>query len=232
MPRIFVRMNATHDIGTVTAILEDYGREISEAQGTCLERYVALLHEWNRKINLISRKDEGQIWRNHVLHSLAAPLLLPFPREGRIIDIGSGGGLPGIPLAILLPQTEFVLVDSIGKKIRAVEEIATELGVHNVTVEHARVEDDAFLRRHGGTAWIVTARAVTRLDALVRWAAPLLGRNAERRLIAWKGGDLTEEIAEARRHPLVHTVAETVMEIPGEPWFAAEEKKLVEVGFR
>ena len=224
-------MNTTHDIETVAEILRAHGWEMTSAQRNRLARYAELLREWNGRINLISRKDEEQLWRNHILHSLAVLIVLPFPREGRVVDIGSGGGLPGIPLAIMLPGVQFVLTDSIGKKIRALGQMAAELEIGNVSIFNGRVEDAAMLETHGRRADCVTARAVTRLDALVRWAAPLLRSDGDRLLIAWKGGELTEEITEARRHPLVQEISEHVIAIPEEPWFTAEEKKLVEARF-
>ncbi len=224
-------MNTTHDIASVLKIMQAHGWEMTSAQRHRLARYADLLREWNGRINLISRKDEEQLWRNHILHSLAVLITLPFPREGRVVDIGSGGGLPGIPLAIMLPGVQFVLADSIGKKIRALGQMAAELEIGNVSIFNGRVEDATMLETHGRRADCVTARAVTRLDALVRWAVPLLRSDGDRRLIAWKGGDLTEEITEARRHPLVKEIGEHRIEIPEEPWFAMEEKKLVEARF-
>lgn len=224
-------MNTTHDIESVAEILRAHGWEMTPEQKRTLGRYAELLRSWNRRINLVSRKDEEQLWRNHILHSLAVLIVLPFPREGRVVDIGSGGGLPGIPLAIMLPGVQFVLVDSIGKKIRALGQMAAELEIGNVSIFNGRVEDASMLETHGRRADCITARAVTRLDALARWSAPLLRSDGDRRLIAWKGGDLTEEITDARRHPLVKEIGEHLLDIPEEPWFAVEEKKLVEVCF-
>ncbi|MDT8323442.1 MAG: 16S rRNA (guanine(527)-N(7))-methyltransferase RsmG [Bacteroidota bacterium] len=225
-------MSLPHTSESVIALLRQSGLAIADAQQALLTRYAALLLEWNARINLISRKDQEQLWRNHILHSLAALTHLPFPREGRITDIGSGGGLPGIPLAIMLPEVRFLLVDSVGKKIRAVGEMAAALGLRNIEVIHGRVEEDVVLRAHAGTTDMVTARAVTRLEALVRWTRPLLRPGGLRSLVVWKGGDLREEIAEARRNPALAGVEEIPIDIPGEPYFRSEEKKLLSIRYR
>lgn len=208
------------------------GYPVSDAQRDMLSAYASLLLEWNGVVNLISRKDEGQLWRNHILHALAALLTVDLPREGRMLDLGTGGGLPGIPLAILLPQVEFTLVDSIAKKTRAVSDIADRLGLRNVTVHRGRAEDAALLQTCGKRMDVVLARAVTQLPALVRWSFPLLRAQGLRRLIVWKGGALEAEIAEARRHPKVHAISEYALHVPDEPWYEREEKKIIEVEFR
>ena len=213
-------------------LLQKAGVEISASQQDLLRGYAGLLLDWNSRINLISRKDQEQLWRNHILHSLAAIVHLKLPVTGSITDIGSGGGLPGIPLAIMLPGTQFLLTDSVGKKIRAVEEMAEVLGLKNVSTILGRVEDDAVLRRIAGKADVVTARAVTRLEALVRWSRALLRTQGERRLVVWKGGDLREEITEARRNPVLSDIREIRIDIPGEPMFVAEEKKLLDIHYR
>lgn len=225
-------MSIVHTADSVVALLRQSGLPVTESQHALLTQYGAQLLEWNARINLISRKDQEQLWRNHILHSLAALTHLPIPREGRIIDIGSGGGLPGIPLAIMLPEVRFLLVDSVGKKIRAVGEMAAALGLDNVTIIHGRVEDDVVLRDHAATADVVTARAVTRLEALVRWARPLLRKDGPRRLLVWKGGDLREEIREARRNPALAGVEEIAIDIAGEAYFRDEEKKLLSIRYR
>jgi 16S rRNA (guanine527-N7)-methyltransferase len=225
-------MSESHTPDSVVALLRQSGLAVSDAQQALLTQYAAQLLEWNARINLISRKDQEQLWRNHLLHSLAALTHLPMPQKGRIVDIGSGGGLPGIPLAVMLPGVRFLLVDSVGKKIRAVGEMAATLGLENVHVIHGRVEDDVVLRDHAGKADVVTARAVTRLEALVRWARPLLRASGPKRLIVWKGGDLREEIAEARRNPALAGVEEIPIDIAGEEYFRTEEKKLLSIRYR
>jgi len=227
-----IPMNTTHTVSSISSILQDHGHSMHEEQQRLLARYVDLLLDWNSRINLISRKDQEQVWRNHILHSLSVLFLVDVPVKGRVIDIGSGGGLPGIPLAIMRPETEWILIDSVGKKIRAVGEMAAALGLPNVHTVNGRVEDERFVAEYGGSANMVTARAVTRLEALVRWARPLLSKKGSRSLIVWKGGDLAEEIAEARRNPTLATCREIPIVVPEEPMFVSEEKKLVEIVYR
>ncbi|MCB2206409.1 16S rRNA (guanine(527)-N(7))-methyltransferase RsmG [bacterium] len=225
-------MQNVHNLESVVILLQQAGVQVEAQQQELLQRYVDLLLDWNSRINLISRKDQEQVWRNHMLHSLIVLAQLPMPREGWITDIGSGGGLPGIPLAILLPGVQFLLVDSVGKKIRTVQEMASALELPNVRTVHGRVEDDVVLGDYAGKADIVTARAVTRLEALLRWARPLLRTDGPRRLVVWKGGDLTEEITEARRNPVLGGIEEISMDIPGEEYFRTEEKKLLNIRYR
>jgi 16S rRNA (guanine527-N7)-methyltransferase len=150
------------------------------------------------------------------------------PAAATYIDLGSGGGLPGIPLAVMLPESSFVLVDSIGKKMRAVEAIVTTLGLDNVRCVTGRIEEQIRLRQ---SADVVLARGVTRMLALARWSWPLFRREGQRLLMAWKGGDVSAELAEARQHAGVQRTEVLNIVLEGEPWFNNEEKKLLEVRF-
>lgn len=223
--------DSLHTPESIQAILTAAGVSMSAAQREQMSAFAALLRDWNSRINLISRKDEEQIWRNHILHSLAVLIAPGLPANGAMLDLGTGGGMPGLPLAIMLPDVRFTLVDSIAKKIRAVEDMAAQLALKNVVVHVGRVEDEALLKKCKGRMDVVLARAVTQLPALVRWSYPLLRREGTRKLIVWKGGLLTEEISEARRHGAVSTIREMPIAIPGEKYFEREEKKLVEVLF-
>jgi 16S rRNA (guanine527-N7)-methyltransferase len=216
---------------SIQSILSATRAAVDDTQRTRLETFVTLLLDWNSRINLISRKDEEQIWRNHILHSLAVLITVDLPRKGMMLDLGTGGGMPGIPLAIVLPEVRFMLVDSIAKKIRAVEDMVLRLELKNVSVRLGRVEEDEFLRKYGDKYDVVLARAVTQLPALVRWGYPLLRREGQRRLLVWKGGDVAEEIAEARRHGGVKSIRELPIVVPGESYFEREEKKIIEVLF-
>lgn len=167
-----------------------------------------LYKDWNNKINVISRKDIDSLYEKHVLHSLGIATLDSFKPGASILDIGTGGGFPGIPLAIFYPEVTFHLADSIGKKIKVVEEIATALGLKNVTTQHTRVEDIKN-RRFDFTM----SRAVAPLKDLWNWSKPLLRKSASHSkssvtiyppddyqapgLICLKGGDLKQEIAES-----------------------------------
>jgi 16S rRNA (guanine527-N7)-methyltransferase len=156
-----------------------------------------LYREWNEKINVISRKDIDNLYVNHVLHSLGIAKVISFRKGAAILDVGTGGGFPGIPLAILFPDTHFHLVDSIGKKITVVKAVAETVGLTNVTAEQARVET---LK---GEYDFVVSRAVARLKELYRWTRKLIKTESVHALpngiICLKGGDLEEEIAEVRR---------------------------------
>lgn len=179
-----------------------------------LVSYVDLLREWNAKVNLVSRRDEESIWGSHILHSLAPWFLLEFPDSSHVLDLGSGGGLPGIPLAVMRPDVRVTLLDSIRKKTVALEDMVRRLGLTNVTVVNARAEDASREARHAGKFTAVVARAVAPLADLVRWSRPFLARRSAKTevnlllassrrvidrpcLIALKGGNLEEEIRTA-----------------------------------
>lgn len=216
----------THSGDTIRSLIP-----MSDDQHQALAHFVTLLREWNTRVNLISRKDEEQIWRNHILHCLALLAVVELPDRGAMLDLGTGGGMPGIPLAIMRPDVRLTLVDATAKKIRAVEDMVARLGLANVAVHWGRVEDDALLEQCGRKMDVVLARAVTRLSALVRWSVPLLRPAGPRRLYVWKGGDVTEEIAEARRHGAVHSMRVIPIALTGEEYFLREEKKIIEVRF-
>ena len=156
---------------------------------------------WNEKINVISRRDIDSLYEKHVLHSLAIAAIFKFSAGMNIIDIGTGGGFPGIPLAIFFPEVRFHLVDSIGKKLKVVNEVVNALQLKNVTTQHIRAEE---IRNRQFD--FVVSRAVAPLKDLWQWSKPLL--NKERKmeafkngLICLKGGDLTQEIQESRLKP-------------------------------
>lgn len=200
----------------------------TDAQGAALRHYVEHLLEWNAKVNLISRKDEEQVWLHHILHSLAPLTMKLLPERGVYIDLGSGGGLPGIPLAIMLSSSTFVLVDSIAKKMRAVEDMLAKLELGNVRCITGRIEDMPELK---ASADVVLARGVTRLLSLARWTWPLLRPKGARMLLAWKGGDIRGELGESKQHAKLESVATHDIFIEGEPYFTTEEKKIVEIRF-
>ena len=156
---------------------------------------------WNEKINVISRRDIDSLYEKHVLHSLAIAAIFKFSGGMNIVDIGTGGGFPGIPLAIFFPEARFHLVDSIGKKLKVVNEVVNALQLKNVTTQHIRAEE---IRNRQFD--FVVSRAVAPLKDLWQWSKPLL--NKERKmeafkngLICLKGGDLTQEIQESRLKP-------------------------------
>lgn len=166
--------------------------KLTERQAGQFAQLDALYRDWNSKINVISRKDIDNLYEHHVLHSLAIAKLLPFLPGTSILDVGTGGGFPGIPLAILFPECQFLLIDSIGKKIKVASEIAAALGLNNVTCKQERAEEEK------QKFDFVVSRAVMPLPDLVR----LILKNVSGKhknavpngLIVLKGGDLQEEI--------------------------------------
>ncbi len=158
-----------------------------------------LYQEWNEKINVISRKDIDSLYEKHVLHSLAIAAVADIPAGYQVVDLGTGGGFPGIPLAIFFPEVKFHLVDSIGKKLKVVEAVAEGLGLKNVTTQHTRVEDIKNRKFD-----LVVSRAVAPLNDLWRWSKPLLKKpsgSGPTGLICLKGGDLAAEISESGVRP-------------------------------
>ena len=176
----------------MTEILKYFPKLTLEQQN----QFAALLPlytEWNEKINVVSRKDIENLNLHHVLHSLAIAKTTGFKDGSRILDLGTGGGFPGIPLAILYPSVSFLLVDSTAKKIRVVQEVATALGLKNVEAQHIRVEDIK-----GVQFDFVVTRAVTSLDQLFRWSRRLIKTKHINALpngiLALKGGNIREEV--------------------------------------
>jgi len=151
-----------------------------------------LYRDWNSKINVVSRKDIDALYTKHVLHSLGIAKVVEFKPKSRILDIGTGGGFPGIPLAIMFPESNFYLVDSIGKKIKVVREIAGELGLKNVRAEHLRAEE---VKGHFD---FIVSRAVTKMDDFVPWTRKKIAKKQNHELkngiLYLKGGDLKEEL--------------------------------------
>lgn len=151
-----------------------------------------LYQDWNKKINVVSRKDIDELYLRHVLHSLGIAKIQPFNEGAEVLDVGTGGGFPGIPLAILFPETQFTLVDAIGKKIRVVNEVVAGLGLRNVTTYHARVEELE------GQFDFIVSRAVAAMPTFVHWTKGKLKKTSshERKngILYLKGGDLTEEL--------------------------------------
>lgn len=170
-----------------------YFPEISDVQKRQFGELLNLYTYWNDQINVISRKDIDQLYVRHVLHSLGIAKVQSFKDGSKILDIGTGGGFPGIPLAILHPNCEFVLVDSIGKKIKVVQEVANALGLNNVRAHHMRAE------KVKGEFDFIVSRAVTRMEDFVKWTngkiAKQQNHDLKNGILYLKGGDLTEELS-------------------------------------
>ena len=172
--------------------ISDYFK-LTDRQAEQFAQLDALYRDWNSKINVISRKDIDNLYEHHVLHSLAIAKWIPFQPDTTILDVGTGGGFPGIPLAIMFPQCQFVLVDSIGKKIKVASEVAKALGLTNVVCKQERVEEEK------EKFDFVVSRAVMPLPDLVKLVRKNISnkhRNAiPNGLIVLKGGDLQAEVA-------------------------------------
>ena len=180
---------------SVSLILK-YFPEITDEQKQQFEKLEQLYTEWNEKINVISRKDMDGLYEKHILHSLGIAKVMPFADGTKVLDVGTGGGFPGIPLAILFPEVSFTLIDSIGKKIKVVEAVSEGLGLKNVTAVHGRAE------KLKEKFHFVVSRAVTQMPEFLRWLKGKFEKEQfnERHngVLYLKGGDLAEELAGLR----------------------------------
>lgn len=203
----------------MTTVAEKYFPSLTEKQRRQFSMLPLLYEEWNERVNVISRKDILNFEVNHLLHSLAIARLITFLPGTSVIDVGTGGGLPGIPLAIMFPEVKFTLIDSIAKKIKVVKEIVTATGITNVTAIAARSED------YSGRFEFVISRAVTETGRFVNLTRHLISPRSVNTLkngyIFLKGGDLDAELEPFA--PAV--VVEPISQWFEEPWF--EAKKIV-----
>ena len=178
------------------SLIFNYFPNLTEQQQNQFIELEALYKEWNGKINVISRKDIDNLYLNHVLHSLAIAKVITFKPNATILDVGTGGGFPGIPLAILFPETNFHLVDSIGKKITVVRNVAEGLGLKNVTPEQIRAEE--IKAKYD----FIISRAVTRMKEFYGWVRNKTkqecNHNLDNGILYLKGGDLDEELSELK----------------------------------
>jgi 16S rRNA (guanine527-N7)-methyltransferase len=204
-------------------IIYKYFKNLSEKQIEQFSKLQDLYEDWNLKINVVSRKDIDELYLRHVLHSLGIAKVMEFKAGAKVMDVGTGGGFPGIPLAILFPETQFHLVDSIGKKIKVVDEVVEGLGLENVKTFHCRVEEIK------ETYDFIVSRAVAQMETFVRWnkgkIAKKQNHDFKNGILYLKGGDLTEELQK-------YTSA-TIYDLPNyfeEPFF--ETKKVVHLGMK
>lgn len=179
-----------------STLIQKYFKELSDEQIAQFDQLYELYSFWNAQINVISRKDIDELYERHILHSLGIAKFTGFKAGTTILDVGTGGGFPGIPLAILFPEVQFHLVDSIGKKIKVVTEVAAALGLKNLRASHLRAEQvpDQYD--------FVVSRAVTRLIDFYPWIKGKFKKHSinaiPNGILYLKGGDLTEEISESR----------------------------------
>ena len=181
-------------------IILKYFSDFSNQQLQQFADLYKLYRDWNNKINVISRKDIDSLYLKHVLHSLAIAAVIEFEPGTQIIDIGTGGGFPGVPLAIFFPEVQFHLVDSIAKKLKVIDGVAVAVGLTNITTQHIRVEE--IKNRQFD---FVVSRAVAPVKDLWRWGHPLIKKGSKQELpnglICLKGGDLAQEISESAVKP-------------------------------
>jgi len=173
-------------------LIQKYFPELSDIQKHQFSQLFELYSDWNSKINVVSRKDIDELYLRHVLHSLGIAKVIRFKAGTKILDVGTGGGFPGIPLAILYPECHFYLVDSINKKLKVVDAIAESLGLTNVKTSHKRAEDI------NDTFDFIVSRAVTAMPSFVGWVKNKVNKKSKHELkngiLYLKGGDLIEEL--------------------------------------
>lgn len=172
-------------------IISKYFSNLSANQLFQLAQLEPLYRYWNERINVISRKDLDELYERHVLHSLSIARIFTIDAKTKVVDIGTGGGFPGIPLAIIFPEAQFLLVDSIGKKIKVVQEVINALGLTNAKAIHCRAENLVPQKFD-----LALTRAVAPLNQVSHWARKILSKQNQG-LICLKGGDLNEEIKAA-----------------------------------
>lgn len=178
------------------ALILKYFPELSDLQKEQFARLETVYREWNEKINVISRKDMDSLYEKHILHSLGIAKVMAFEPDTKILDVGTGGGFPGIPLAILFPEAHFTLIDSIGKKITVVKAVSEEIGLQNIEAVHGRAEE---LKQK---FHFVVSRAVTQMPEFLRWMKGKFEKeqfnSRHNGVLYLKGGDLAEELAGLR----------------------------------
>lgn len=204
-------------------LIKKYFTDLTEIQLEQFSKLQGLYEDWNLKINVVSRKDIDELYLRHVLHSLGIAKVISFKPGSKVLDVGTGGGFPGIPLAILFPETQFHLVDSIGKKIKVVNEVVEGLGLLNVKTTNGRVEEVK------DTYDFIVSRAVAQMETFVGWTRGKIAKKQNHELkngiLYLKGGDLSEELEK-------YTSA-TTYDLPDffeEEFF--ETKKVVHLGMK
>ncbi|ROL61468.1 16S rRNA (guanine(527)-N(7))-methyltransferase RsmG [Bacteroidetes/Chlorobi group bacterium ChocPot_Mid] len=198
---------------------------LDKEQMKMIERYADEIKYWNNNVNLISRQEEDQILEKHILHSLVILKYVDIKHKARCIDIGTGAGLPGIPLKIARNDLEMLLIDSIQKKIKITSMFAKHTGLKKIDAVSIRAEDLANQNKYHNYYDFVFARAVKKILTVLNWVKPLL--NKEGLIVFLKGGNLNDEIEEAKKYYPDLSVNEINIKINGYQWFEENEKKIV-----
>jgi 16S rRNA (guanine527-N7)-methyltransferase len=217
------------DIVEFWTICSANGVVLSIEQIRQIERYRDELVSWNEKVNLISRKDIENVLQNHILHSLSVLKYVNLSIKSRCLDLGTGGGLPGIPISIANPEARMLLVDSIGKKIKITEMLAKHTGNKYIKTLNARVEDLANNKEHNSYFDFVFARAISDAVRIVTWSKKMLKQNGK--IVLFKGGDLSEEIEGLKKSFPKINIKEQLISFIGYDKFEKEEKKLLVCNF-
>jgi 16S rRNA (guanine527-N7)-methyltransferase len=224
-------MHTFVDLVAVWTICSANGIVLEREQLRALERYERELRYWNERINLVSRKDVEHLWERHILHSLAILATVEIPPKARCMDVGTGGGLPGIPLIIARPDLRMVFVDSVRKKLRTTEMLAHHTGHRFSQAICARVEQLADqMPSYRGAFDVILARAVAETRTLLEWTRPLLKPSGMHLFL--KGGDLSDEIEQARRSFPDAVIVERPLRLHGLSWLEEQQKKLLIVTWR
>jgi 16S rRNA (guanine527-N7)-methyltransferase len=231
----------------IEGLLRSNGVLLDDDQKDRLGRYVDLLVEWNKRINLVSRRDSGNIWESHILHSLSPLFFLEIPSGVSLLDLGSGGGLPGIPIAIVLGDVAITLLEATEKKVHAVRSMVEDLQLRSVRVVAGRAEEVGRTKPFAHSFDAVIARAVAPLRDLVRWSrlfirtggtAVTTGKGSMLKsqfsipyLLALKGGDLQRELRDAGVKGQREAITEIKLAFPGSEDLGLVDKKLIVVEF-
>jgi 16S rRNA (guanine527-N7)-methyltransferase len=209
-------------------ILSSNGIVLNVEQIESFKRYERELIYWNEKVNLISRKDTANILERHFLHSLAILKYIDLPQKARCLDIGTGGGFPGLPLKIAHPNIFMILTDSIRKKITTTEIFAKHTGLRNIECKCCRVEELGNNKQYIQHFDIITARAVAPIVELMDWAMILL--KPKGKFVFLKGGDMTDEIEFAKKKHPNYTYEQIEIDLLGCSYFKDEAKKILKIG--
>lgn len=211
-------------------ILSMNGIVLTKQQMESLERYANELIYWNEKVNMISRKDVDNVYDRHILHSLCLMNFIDFKPKSWVLDIGTGGGLPGIPIKIANEEIRIVLIDSIAKKIKMTQMFASHTNLRDIEVKTIRAEEMAEEKMYQNKFDFIISRAVAKIESLVEWSEPMLKKNGTFAFL--KGGDLTEEINDAIwKFPNLEIV-EKEIKLNSFDYFHNEEKKVIICKFK
>lgn len=206
-------------------ILSANGIILETEQLEQIKRYERELKYWNDKVNLISRKDIENLLENHILHSLSALKFIDIPKKANCIDVGTGGGLPGIPIKIARPDINMILLDSISKKVKITDMLAKHTGLRNIQAICSRAEEFAKDKNNWSRFDVVFSRGVAKISTIVAWIKNLLKKDAK--IVLYKGGNLLDEIADTKKMFPKIEINEILIDLVGYDKFKKDEKKII-----